>query len=164
MDFKVKSLFRVDVACIPAPTYRNLQLNDPRIVNEYLSALGKKVTNHKLANKVELLHQKAIDGNFSEQDAEEYKTESMLHAESVSSRTFSGKYQWSPMLLLGVRQVQYWTVRLRKAKGSFTNITRLKTVGKLAGLCESDIDSPLSLQAIIHNLQQTRTELKIHQQ
>ncbi len=77
MDFKVKSLFREDVVCIAAPTYRNLQLNDPRIVNEYLSALGKQVTYHKLANKVELLHQKVIESNFCEQDAEEYEKKSL---------------------------------------------------------------------------------------
>jgi hypothetical protein len=75
MDFNIKSLFEEDVACIAAPTYRNLQLNDPRIVSKYLSALEKQLTYHKLANKAAMLHKKAIDGNFSEQDKEEYKKE-----------------------------------------------------------------------------------------
>ena len=58
-------------------------------------------------SKIEHLHEQ-IDKTM---------TESMLHAEAKTSKTYSKKYDWSPTLRTVVKTDCYWQLRLQRSKG-----------------------------------------------
>jgi len=87
-------------------------------------------------------------------------TESMLYAESVSAKEYSGKFQWSPVLKVAVKATQFWSVLLKQAKGLQINEAQKQRLLAEADLREEVGQKRWSIPEIINQLRQTRADLR----
>jgi hypothetical protein len=113
LDFNSVLLFSAPAYDIAPPSYRQLQLSDPRLKNQYRDILHKQLEYHKIYDKVESLQVASATGTWSDAHTQDYQsvdktiTEAMLHAESNTGRKFSTRYEWSPELKWAVQTFRY---------------------------------------------------------
>jgi hypothetical protein len=122
-DLDARILFHEDTFTIQQVKNRSLRLHDPQIVDKYLEALLKQIKYHKLNDKIATLYRVAEAGEWADQHVQLYEhidslmTESMIFAESHSSKSYSKKYSWSPVLKAAVKATQFWQFCLKRSKG-----------------------------------------------
>lgn len=94
IDLNATEAFGGQTAPVCPPCQRNLQLHDPRKVDEYLSALNGQLSLHKVHQKVTTLNNKALTG-WQEEDQIQYErldtliTEAMLYAERQTGKRYT---------------------------------------------------------------------------
>jgi len=105
LDFDSRTLFDDSTKEMAPPCRRQLQLQDPTIVEKYVTTLQEQLNYHKIPEKLRKL-QEVIDlGQWTEQHKIEYErldkiiTDSMIHAEKTSCRKLTSTFSWSPQLV-----------------------------------------------------------------
>lgn len=122
LDFDTNLLFSDLAYEIERPVYRQLRLHDPRLIDQYSSILHDQLRQHKVIEKLEDLQQAIATDTWTEAHTTVYQsldaiiTDSMLHAERVSGKSFSKCFEWSPKLTQAVQAFRYWKLGLRKNK------------------------------------------------
>jgi len=104
LDLDSTALFQEDTPVIGPPQHPGLQLQDPRLVEQYTEELLAQLRYHKVLPKVEQLQKKAEQGIWTQTQTQECEkvdtlvTEAMLKAERAISKKNTDTYQWSPAL------------------------------------------------------------------
>jgi hypothetical protein len=86
MDLDAESYFGHETDDMPAKQLRQLQLDDPRIVDEYRQQLHRLFTGHNVYRRVNTIVERSKSGDWSIEDEGEYEkisrniTRSMLSA------------------------------------------------------------------------------------
>ena len=156
------------VAHIAPPSYRRLQLQDPRLRNEYRDHLHKQLTYHKVYDKVQALQEASENSKWTTEETLAYQivdkliTESMIYAERHTGRRVSTRYEWSPELKQSVQEFRYWQLRYRQARNLHISTSRLETLHQQAGLTNADT-AVSAVSEILQRLQQAATILRQRQ-
>jgi len=125
---------------LPPPTFRQLCLQDPKIVTKYRSVLHDQLTYQKVQDKLVILREHATNSTWTAADMETFQTlddtimQAMLYAEKSTSEKFSTKYDWSPQLQQAVEAHRFWTLCLKHARGytvSPSTLERYRTKAQL---------------------------------
>jgi len=122
IDIDVSLAFDGKTPSICPPCQRTLQLHDPRVVNNYITALHQQFKYHKIGQKTESLYNIAPN-QWNTQQHIEYErldqliTESMLYAESQAAKWYTNNYDWSPTLVRSVFAERFWRLALRHSQG-----------------------------------------------
>jgi hypothetical protein len=165
LDFDLVLLFGNNTPTIASAQYRGLQLYDPRIVQEYETALLFQVKYHKLEEKINTLMATATAHQWTDEDTKTYETvdqlmtESMLAAEQSVSQKISTTYAWSPTLKRAVSAFHYWKLSLKKAHGQNIPESSLKSLQEEAAIDPSLLPSPLQITDVVRYLRMARTAL-----
>jgi hypothetical protein len=168
LDLDAKLLFKEAAHNIQPMSRCSLQLQDPRIVDNYYKHLKKQLDYHKLQSKIDELHKAATDtgprhgleSSFEKIDL--LLTEAMLYAELKSRKQFSTKYQWSPRLKEAVITVRYWQMHVQESKGKITSLESKLNLASLANIPVIDTNQ-LPLAEIVQRLRDARAQLQILQ-
>ena len=95
-------------------------------------------------------------------------TQAMLHAESVCSKKYTKRFDWSPTLIQSVETVCFWRLLLKWSKGLPVKYSTIQRARANAGLQPStdSLDQPLIIQELrsalsnMCNLQKSHIELR----
>jgi len=68
---------------IAPPSYRRLQLSDPRLINKYRDILHEQLNYHKIYEKVQTLQEASDTGAWTSATTEEYQKIDKLVTESM---------------------------------------------------------------------------------
>ena len=167
INLNVKLAFDGKTPSICPPYQCTLQLHDPRIASNYLTALHKQFDYHKVQKKTELLY--SIDPTeWTIQHQQEYEhldrliTDSMLCAESCAAKKYNSIYEWSPALVRSVFAERIWRLAVMRSQGRSVSETLLSHTKESAGIT---VDlSRLTLPDIVQCLQSARQTRKEMQQ
>jgi hypothetical protein len=109
IDIDPTILFSDPAYTIEPANIRKLRLQDPRVVQQYLSNVHDRLSNHNVFTRMEALQAVIQKDQWSAQSTLEYEsldqiiTESMLAAEKDLSKRITTTYQWSPRLKQAVQ-------------------------------------------------------------
>jgi hypothetical protein len=122
IDLDVSLAFDGKTPSISPPCQCTLQLHDPCIVVNYISALHQQFKCHKILQKIEFLY--AVEPTlWTPQHQIEYEcldaliTESMLCAESRSAKKYMNTYAWPPTLVCSVSAERFWRLVIKRSQG-----------------------------------------------
>jgi len=142
-------------------------LQDPTIVEKYVTTLQEQLNYHKIPEKLRKL-QEVIDlGQWTEQHKIEYErldkiiTDSMIHAEKTSCRKFTSTFAWSPQLVKSVQTERFWKLLLKVQRGLPVAPNTITSTKAAAGL--EDIAHRPTITEIVDALREakkTRKELQ----
>lgn len=145
MDFDSLLLFADPAYEIAPPSYRRLQLADPRLKNQYRDVLHNQLQYPKVYDKVQHLQEVTESGTWTEEHTKEYQkldkliTDSMLYAERNTGRKVSTRYEWSPTLKKAVQTFRYWQLRYRQARHLGISLPKLQSLQEQAGLTAEEV-------------------------
>jgi hypothetical protein len=168
VDFDALLMFVDPAHDIAPPSYRRLQLSDPRLRNQYRDILHEQLNYHKIYDKVQAMQVTSDSGAWTSATTEEYQkidklvTESMLYAERNTGKRVSTRYEWSPTLKKSVQEFRYWQMRFRQAKGLGISLPRLEVLKQQSGLSDEDTHAT-TIQDILQRLQHAVNTLRNHQ-
>jgi len=134
LDFEALLLFVDPAYGTEPPSYRRLQLSDPRLKNQYQDKLHSQLEYHKIYDKVRALQSSSDSGLWSSKETATYQmvdqliTEAMLYAERNTGRHVSTCYEWSPILKKSVQTFHYWQLHHRQARHLGVLLPRLATL------------------------------------
>ncbi len=123
IDLDSTALFQENTPVISPPQYRGLQLQDPRLIDQYTAELSLHLQYHKVIKTAEKLLQAAEAKIWTPEDALQYErldkiiTEGILKAERTISKKVTTTYHWSPTLKAAISTLTYWKLRLSQLKG-----------------------------------------------
>jgi hypothetical protein len=166
IDLDASEAFGSKTAPISPPCQRQLQLHDPRIVEEYLATLNKQLQLHNILEKVTAL-QSCAPADWGDQEFIQYEKidklvmESMLYAERAAGSRYTKTYEWSPVLLQAVHAERFWRLAIKRYKGRFVSDNLFTITRDLAGILTSFFNSSLpGLFQCLINARQTRKALQ----
>jgi hypothetical protein len=145
MDFDSLLLFADPAYEIAPPSYRRLQLADPRLKNQYRDVLHNQLQYPKVYDKVQHLQEVTESGTWTEEHTKEYQnldkliTDSMLYAERNTGRKVSTRYEWSPTLKKAVQTFRYWQLRYRQARHLGISLPKLQSLQEQSGLTAEEV-------------------------
>jgi hypothetical protein len=167
VDFSSSSLFADPAYEIPPHSYRKLQLQDPRITDEYRTALYDQLKAHNVFQWIENLWEIIAQGTWQPQHTEVYSvldstiTEAMLSTENRTGKRYSTKFEWSPTLKRAVESHLYWYLRLKKARHPTLSAAVIHAHHSRLELPPTDIN--LTFQDIVIRLKESAQTLKQYQ-
>ncbi len=134
-------------------------------MTKYLEILQEQLDYHNFETKVQHLHDaasNAFNGNLEKiyETLDMLLTESMRHAESKCSITYSKKKNWSPVLKAAVKEVRYWQLRLKQTKGFIVRDSTLRQAAKDTNLGKEETATAMSLLKIVDRVRSARAHLK----
>jgi hypothetical protein len=149
-----------------APQFRQLQLDDPRIAEEYRKSVHKHFTNHNIYKRVQNIAARGKKEDWTMEDDDLYEaidrdiTRSMLSATNQCNLRKMHTEPWSPTIGLATNAINYWDVRI-KHKGDRNPISGvLKYYLSLSDVEAGAHDKPLSVEECIKQINQARQNLK----
>ena len=86
--------------------------------------------------------------------------ESLRYSERHSSKVFSTKYDWSPILNKAVNTLHFWTLCLKRAKGIRVSDNRLLKAQTTSDIEIETLPHVLPLPYIVKHLRKSRATLK----
>jgi hypothetical protein len=120
MDLDVESYFGYEMDAMPEKQLCQLQLNDPRIADEYRKQLHKLFSTHNVYRRVTKIAERRNPKEWSILDEDDYEkidqdiTRSMLSG--AKKRGIKNK-KWrpsSPALGMATQAIKYWDVRIKR--------------------------------------------------
>jgi hypothetical protein len=167
IDLDVDLAFDGKVPSICPPCQRTLQLKDPRIVQNYITALTRQFNLHNVLPKLQELN--SIQPNeWSFQHLTMYErldrtiSESMLYAKNRAAKRYTNTFDWSPTLVQSVYAERFWKLALRQSQGRVLSPSLLQRTKEYAGI-GADL-SCLTLPDIVQCLASARQSRKELQQ
>ena len=120
VDIDVESILQLNVYDIGAPTSRKLKSSNPKSVETYIRKVIENFENHNVFKRVEALWEE-LRNKATMTEIQQNKYDAIdndvirlcVNAENVLKKIRNTKYVWSPALDTAMKQVQYWTMRLR---------------------------------------------------
>jgi hypothetical protein len=165
IDLNSHHLFHESTLNIEPPQYKELRLEDSRLVKEYQKAVIRQLDYHHIPDKVNLLYAAAQQNNWTDNMVDKYEkldtliTEAMLSAEKLISRKVSKTFQWSPSLSSAIYTLSYWKLRLSQLHGKTISQYSLNKIFKRNKLPAHNVNK-LPIDQIIKNVRQARQDLK----
>lgn len=144
LDFDASALFSDPAYNIESASVRKLRLQDPRLIESYITRLHELLDNQNVFSRLEKLQKQADAGTWTPANTEMYEaldrtiTESMLTAEKELSKQVVTNYQWSPHLKQAVCSLRYWMLRLRQTKGTPISLIQLVRLRMQGGISDQD--------------------------
>jgi hypothetical protein len=132
-------------------------LQDPRIVQQYISNLHRHLDHHNVFPRLEALQEAFCTKQWDNSTTSEYETldaiiiASMLSAEKDLSRRITTTYQWSPCLKQAVQRFRYWQLRLWQVRNqpvAVNQLLRYQTEGVI-----SEVDQKLASEQDVKKAQ-----------
>jgi len=169
IDFNARKLFGDPSYEIQRQKTRGLKLQDPRIVNQYLTVLGEQLQYHKIFDKVEDLNDTSEAEEWKPENVQHYEqvdnilTESVRYAERRVAKRYSDTCEWSPVLLRSVNLVRYWVLRLKQSKGVYVDQSTLWKLRGAAKLPLKQSEAMTKRMDIVENLRDARREMRENQ-
>jgi len=165
LDIDSIQLFGDSTTSMAPPCRRQLQLQDPGIVEKYNEVLQKQLAYHKVQDKIKVLQQALPNWTKQHQDSYEKLdriiTEAMRHAEKQSCKKYTSKFAWSPTLVQAVQQERYWKLILKQRKGTSIAPATLLRAGKAAGILKDPTTHTLDNVIIaLREIKKQRKELQ----
>jgi hypothetical protein len=114
LDIDAGVLFEENTHEIVPPCRRQLQFNDPFLVEKYNELLQHQLAYQKIPEKLADLQKTVSLNGWSPADQVTYENfdhiimEAMLYAEKKSSKKYTGRFSWSPDLIKAVQAERYW--------------------------------------------------------
>ena len=139
---------------IVSPLARRLKLDDPRVVEKYLTYLHSSMKDHNLFQRMDLLHSKTVYP-LPQHLIEEYEridelvNRLMEEAEEQCRKIRAGAIPWSPAFQKARRTVEYWERRRKHMKGEIGNTRYLI---RLQDKLRIEYDPKLSMEEIETNI------------
>jgi hypothetical protein len=125
MDLDAVSYFGHELDAMPAKQLRKLQLDDPRIADEYRQQLRGLFTGHNVYRRVNIIMERSETGDWTIEDESDCKkidrdiTRSMLSAAKKCGNCSKKQTPWSPALGMATQSIRYWDIRIkRKGEGN----------------------------------------------
>lgn len=140
------------------PQARRLKLQDPRVVEKYLTYLHSAFREHNLFAKMDALHAQAVYPLHPDLAAEfetiyKLSNELMDEAEEQCRKLKTGAVAWSPAFARATDLVEYWERRERYKKKKCKNVRYLINLQRKLNI---KYDPSLSLSAISAKAKQAR--------
>jgi hypothetical protein len=120
MDLDVESYFGNEMDAVPAKQLPQLQLDDPRIEDEYRKQLHKLFSTHNVYRRVTKISEGSNSQERSILDEENYEkidrdiTRSVLSAARNCGINNKKRTPWSPALGMATQAIRYWDVRIKR--------------------------------------------------
>jgi hypothetical protein len=167
MDLNVESYFGHETDVMPTKQLRQLQLDGPRIADEYSKQLHKLFSTHNVYRRVTKISERSNSQEWSILDEDDYEkidrdiTISMLSAARKCGTNNQKQTPWSPALGMATQAIRYWDVRIKRQG----NRNPADLVLKLY-LMKSDVDKEahdctLPVQECIRQLNLSQQNLKV---
>jgi hypothetical protein len=83
VDFDALLMFADPAHDIAPPSYRRLQLSDPRLINQYRDILHEQLNYHKIYENIQTLQEASDSGVWTSATTEEYQKIDKLVTESM---------------------------------------------------------------------------------
>jgi Exonuclease III len=118
MDVDLKDVIGHKPPALSMAQARRLRVQDPRIVQRYLSSLTQSAENNNLFLRLDTLHSLSPN-QWTQQHTQEYEEishlfrTSMLQAESTCRKLHTGKHPWSPLFETARRRKFYWELTVK---------------------------------------------------
>ncbi len=165
VDIDATLLFTDSTYQIAPSVHRGLQLQDPRKVTSYNTALIEQLEYHKIFDKVDDIYEKSDTGRWTRTYTDIYEkidtiiTESMRHTDDTLMHHCTGPFEWSIHLAQAFQTVRYWKLRLKKQQHLNTSDITLTTTRESAGLPES-VELPLPMDVMVTHLREVKEYAK----
>jgi hypothetical protein len=157
MDLSMLDIVGYKPPSLPLHQARRLKLQDPRVVNKYISCLKKLSETENILESIKILGN--IDKKYwSVLETTKYQQlstrfrELMLVAESQCRKFHTGAHPWSPRLDKARRQKFYWELTVKKLQGLHVPMRKLLKLHKSLRIPFVPNSLPLALanQRIAH--------------
>jgi hypothetical protein len=166
MDLDVESYYGHETDAMPAKQLRQLQLDDPRIADEYRKQLHKLFSTHNVYWRVTKISERCNSQEWSILDEDDYEkidrdiARSMLSAARKCGSNNQKGTPWSPALGMATQAIRYWDVRIkRQGNRNPTDLVLNFYMMKLDVNKEAP-DCTLPVQECIQQLNLSRQNLK----
>jgi len=165
LDLNSITLFQETTPEIGPAQHRGLQMQDPRLVTQYIDTLLEQLNYHKIPQKVDDLYNTAQKGKWTEEHTQQYEkldrliTEAMKHAEKSISKKYSITYQWSPHLKSTIHTLTYWKLRLAQLKGKTISQHTLQKTFQYTKL-DGKLRLPLPIKTVVSYVRDSRAALR----
>jgi hypothetical protein len=123
MDLYAASYFGHDTDIMLAKQLRQLQLDEPRIEDEYRRQLHHLFMGHNVYRRVKIIMERSKTGDWSLEDKSGYEktdrniTRSTLSAAKKCGNRSRKRTPWSPALGIATQSIGYWDVMIREKGG-----------------------------------------------
>jgi hypothetical protein len=120
MDPNVGSFFNNGTDAMPEKQLRQLQLDHPRIADEYRQQLHKLFSTHNVYRRVTKISERSNSQEWSILDEDDYEnidrdiTRSMLSATRKCGSNNKKRTPWSPALRMATQAIRYWDMRIKR--------------------------------------------------
>ena len=154
MDIPKVLLYGYNPPAIVNPLARRLKLDDPRVVEKYLTYLHCSMKEHNLFERMDLLHSQTVYP-LPQHLIDEYEAIDVLvnrlmeEAEQNCRKIRAGNIPWSPALQKARRTVEYWVRRKKHMKGEIDNTRYLI---RLQNKLRIEYDPTLSIEDVETNI------------
>jgi hypothetical protein len=158
--------FGHEMDVMPAKQLRQLQLDDPRIADEYIQQFHGFLTGHNVYRRVKTIMERSKTGNWSLEDEGGYEkidrdiTWSMLCAAKKCVNRSKKCTPWSPALCMATQSIGYWDVRINREGERNPLDLVLNFYLSKSDVDKDDHDKPMPIQECIKQLNFSRQKLK----
>jgi hypothetical protein len=120
VDLDVESYFSYETDVMPAKQLRQLQIDDPRIADEYRKQLHKLFTTHNVYRCVAKITERSNSKEWSILDEDDYEkidrdiTRSMLSTAKKCGSKNKKRTPWSPALRMATQAIRHWDVIINR--------------------------------------------------
>jgi hypothetical protein len=166
MDLDAVSYFGHEPDVMPAKQLRQLQLDDPRIADEYRQQLHSLFTGRNVYRRVKIIMERSKRGDWSIEDESGYEkidrdiTRSMLCDTKKCGNRSRKCTPWSPALGMATHSTRYWGIRIKRKGERNPQDLVLNLYLSKADVDREAHDKTLSIQECIKKLNFSRQKLK----
>jgi hypothetical protein len=166
MDLDAVSYFGHEPDAMPAKQLQQLQLDDPRIADEYSKQIHRLFTGNNVYSRVNIIMERSKTGDWSIEDESGYEkidrdtTRSMLSAAKKCGNRSRKRTPWPPALGMATPSIRYWDIRIKRKGELNRQYLVLNFYLSRADVDREAHDKPLSIQECIKQLNFSRQKLK----
>jgi hypothetical protein len=166
MDLDAVSYFGHELDDMPDKQLRQLQLDDPRIADEYRQQLHRLLIGHNVYRRVNIIMERSKPGDWSIEDESGYEkidrdiTHSMLSADNKCGNRTRKRTPWSSALGMATQSIRYWHIRINRKGERNPRDMVLNFYLSRADVDREAHNKPLSIQECITQLNFSRQKLK----
>ena len=153
VDIDRRDIFGYEMSDVPIARARRLKLNDPRVVQRYISVLHRFLVQRNAYSRVQELRKRATFPLTPSQQAEyedldRTREEGMKIAEKKCRKFKMGGRKWSPVLQAARDTIKLWTMVRRKLKKCKVSVRTIIRLGKRLKITTINADLRTSKQKL----------------
>jgi hypothetical protein len=152
LDIDFESVVCTELDNMAAPQLRQLQLDDPRIVEGYGKSVHKLFTNHNIYKRVQSITARGNKEDWTTEDENLYEAidrdiaMSMLSAAKQCNLRKMHTEPWSPAIGLATNEIRYWDIQIKHKSDRNPMSGVLNYYLSLSDVEVDAHDKPLSLE------------------
>jgi hypothetical protein len=113
MNLDVEFYFGYETDAMPTKQLRQLQLDDPRIADEYRKHLHKLFSTHNVHRRVTKITERSNSKEWSILEEDDYEKIDRDITRSCGSKN-KKRTPWLPSLGMATQAITYWDVRIKR--------------------------------------------------